>query len=90
MVLAPGERSDASGAAEADRHLSAVDNHRHRAAALRVAQHAVELCGVLLDVDVGEVYMPPFIILTGGEGVGSRVFAEDVDHLDILTSVIGV
>jgi hypothetical protein len=70
----------ASGAAEADRHLLAVDDHRHRPASLAEGQHALELRRVLLDVDVLERNVPPIKILPGGLRVGSRVFAEDVDH----------
>ena len=72
--------SHASGAAEADDHLVAVDDDRDGATALAVAEHPLQIRGVLLDVDVGEGLMPPFIILTGGDGVRSSVFAEDVDH----------
>jgi hypothetical protein len=80
-----GPALHASGAAEADRHFLAVDDHRHHAAALAVAQHPFELRRVLLDVYIRERLMPPFIILTGGQGVGSSVFAEDVDHTAIVS-----
>jgi len=59
--------SDASGAAEADRDLAAVvDDHGDGAAAVGVAEHALELRGVFLDVDVLERNVPPFMILPGG------------------------
>jgi hypothetical protein len=73
--------SDASGAAEADGHLaSVVDDDRNGAAAHRVAEHALQLFGVLLDVDVLERNVPPFMILPGGLRVGSGVLAKDVNH----------
>ena len=71
---------DASGAAEADRHLIAVHNHRHGAAPVAEPQHALELGRTLLDVDVLERNMPPLKVVTGGLRVRSGVFAEDVDH----------
>ena len=80
--LAPtlGAALDASGAAEADRHLIIVHDHRHGAAALAELQHAPELRRVLFDVDVLEQDLPPLKIVTGGLRVRSGVFAEDVDH----------
>jgi hypothetical protein len=72
--------SDASGAAEADRHLIAVDDHGDGAAAAAVRQHALERRRVLLDVEVLERNVPPLKILPGGLRVRSGVFAEDVDH----------
>jgi len=77
---AHGGRSDASGAAEADRHLFTVDDHRHGAAALGVAEHSLEIGGVLLHVDVFERDVPPLKIVPGGSRVGSSVFAKDGDH----------
>jgi hypothetical protein len=73
-----------SGAAEPDRHLLAVDDHRHRAPSLAVGQHALQLRRVLFDVDVLERNMPPIKIFPGGLCVGSGVFAEDVDHVPIV------
>jgi hypothetical protein len=49
-------------------------------------QHAFEVCGVLLHLEVFERNVPPGVILTGGFRVGSGVFAEDQDwHLHDLT-----
>jgi hypothetical protein len=76
--------SDSSGTAETDRHLIAVDDHRHGAAAVGVAQHPLEIGGLLLDVDVFERNMPPFIVVTGGSSVGSSVLAVDRDHPSIV------
>jgi hypothetical protein len=45
-----------------------------------VLEHARELRTVPLDVHVLERNVPPFILLTGGEGVGSRVLPENVHH----------
>ena len=78
--LRTGAVSNASGAPEADRHLAPLDDDRHRAATLAELEHPRELGRVLLDVDVGELEMPPCIVVTGGLRVGSGVFAEDVDH----------
>jgi len=81
FVDAQPERGlDASSAAEPDRHLIAVNNHRHRAAALAECQHALQPRRVLLDVDVVERNLPPLKIVTGGLRVGSGVLAEDEDH----------
>ena len=76
----PGSPSHPSRASEADRHLVAVDDHGHLASPLREGQHAVEGRRVLLDVDGLESGAPPCMVLTGGQGVRSRVLAEDVDH----------
>ena len=72
--------SNPSRATEADRHLLAVDDHRHGAAAVAKGQHPRQRGGVLLHVEVFERNLPPLKILTGGLRVGSRVFAEDVNH----------
>ena len=72
--------SNASGAAEADCHLIAVNDHRHGTAPVAVPQHALELRRILLDVDVLERNLPPLKIVTGGLRVRSGVLAEDVDH----------
>jgi hypothetical protein len=72
--------SDASGAAKANRDLIAVDNDRHGAATLAVAEHPLQIGGALLDVDVFELHVPPLKILPGGLRVGSSVLAEDGDH----------
>jgi hypothetical protein len=68
---------NASGAAEADRDLLAVDDHGHVAASAAPGEHPLQICGVLLDVDVLERDTPPCVVLTGGLGVRSGVFAED-------------
>jgi hypothetical protein len=72
--------SDSSRAAEADRHLIAVNNHRHDAAPLAEPEHPLELRRVLLDVDELERNMPPLKVVTGGLRIRSSLFAEDVDH----------
>jgi hypothetical protein len=74
-------RLHASGAAEADRDLVAVDDHRHGAAAVAVVEHPLQLGGMLLDVDVLERNVPPLKVVPGGLRIGSGVFAEDVDHI---------
>jgi hypothetical protein len=75
---------NASRAAEPDRHLIAVNNHRHRASALAEFEHAPQPRRVLLDVDVLERDLPPLKVVTGGLRIGSGVFAEDEDHVSIL------
>jgi hypothetical protein len=71
---------DASRAAEPDRHLVAVNDHRHRASALAESQHPLQLRRVLFDVDVLERDLPPLKVVTGGLGIRSGVLAEDEDH----------
>src|ERR1044071_3377575 len=73
-----------SGPAKPDRHLLAVDDHRHRAASLAVAEHPLERRRVLLDVVVLDRHLPPRVIVPGGSRVGSRVLAEDVDHTSLI------
>jgi hypothetical protein len=80
FALQLSARLDASGAAEADRDLIAVNDHRHCAAPVAVHQHAREGRGVLLDVEVLERNMPPLKVVTGGLRIRSGVFAEDGDH----------
>jgi hypothetical protein len=70
-------RSHPSSASEAEYHLAIFDDDRDLAAAFAVLQHPLQIGRILLDVDVLERDMPPFIVLTGGCGVGSRVLAED-------------
>ena len=86
LFLAPSLSAwlDASRAAETDRHLIAVDDHRHGTAPAAVPQHALEPRRALLDVDVLERNVPPLKVVTGGLCVGSSVFAKDVDHGDIV------
>ena len=81
-------RLDASGAAETNRDACALDDHRNVAAALAELEHPLQVCGVLLHVDVVERYVPPFKILTGGEGVRSSILAENqrvrvLGHVDL-------
>jgi hypothetical protein len=66
FALELSARLDASGAAEADRDLLAVNNHGHRAAPVAVNEHAREGRGVLLDVEVLERNVPPLKVVTGG------------------------
>lgn len=87
LHVPPTAGSDASGAAETDGHLVAVDDHRHGAAPLAVPEHALEIAGVLLDVDVVDFNVPPLIVVPGGSRVGSGVLAEDGNHLPILIGV---
>jgi hypothetical protein len=84
VAPARGAQLDASGAAEPDRDAIVLDDHRHRTSALAVAEHALQLRRVLLDVDVFERNVPPLIVGPGGLRVGSGVFAEDVDHIGIV------
>ena len=77
--------SDASGAAESNRHGAAVvDDHRNRAAPLAVTEHPLQLRRIFLDVDVLERHVPPLMVLPGGLRIRSRVLAEDVDHRHIV------
>jgi hypothetical protein len=66
FALELSARLDASGAAEADGDLVAVNDHGHRAAPVAVHEHARESCSVLLDVEVLERNVPPLKIVTGG------------------------
>src|ERR1051325_6582005 len=77
-------RLDSSGAAKTDRDLVPVDDDRDGAPPLAELEHPLQLRGVLLDVDVGELDMPPCIVVTGGLRVGSGVLAEDLDHPSIV------
>lgn len=70
---------DASSPAEADRDLSVLHDHGHGAAPAAQPQHPLQLGGVLLDVDVLDLDMPPDEILTGGLRVRSGVLAENRD-----------
>jgi hypothetical protein len=87
FALELSARLDASGAAEADRDLVAVNDHRYRAAPVAVHEHARESCSVLLDVEVLERNLPPLKVVTGGLRVRSGVFAEDENHVSILLRV---
>ena len=77
---APGSSLDASRTAEPDRHFGAVQDDRYVPAPPGHGEHAIERRSILLDVDVLELDTPPDMVLTGGQRVGSRVLAEDVDH----------
>jgi hypothetical protein len=77
----------ASGAAEPDRHLIAVNDHRNRAAAIAEPEHPLQPRLVFLDVDVLERNLPPLKVVTGGLRVRSGVFAEDENHVSILLRV---
>ena len=78
-------RSNPSRAAEADRHLLAVHDHRHRAPSAAEGQHPREGRSVFFHVEVFERNLPPLKVVTGGLCVRSSVLAEDVDHVAILT-----
>jgi hypothetical protein len=81
----PGLPSHASSAAEADRHRAVLDDDGHAALPLRELQHAFEVRGVLLDLEVLERDVPPGVVLTGGFRVGSGVLPEDEHwHVAIL------
>ena len=81
LWTASSGRSDPSGATrEPDRDLLTIDDDGHLADTLAVRQHPLEISLALLHVDVFERDSPPFIILTGGLGVGSGVLAENQDH----------
>src|SRR5262245_9218462 len=76
---------DASGAPEPDGHRAGlVDNHGHGAAAVRVAEHPLQLGRLLLDVDVFERDVPPLMVCPGGFRVRSTILAEDLHHEMIL------
>jgi hypothetical protein len=54
-----------------------------------VVEHALQVGRVLLDVDVFEPDVPPGVLLTGGFGIGSGVFAEDQHgHMRDLSSPV--
>jgi hypothetical protein len=83
--------SDASGAAESDRHGAAVvDDHGNRATPFAVTEHPLQLRRIFLDVDVLERHVPPLMVLPGGLRVRSRVLAEDVDHASIVRGRIRI
>src|SRR6476620_4134835 len=77
-------RLNPSGPAEPDRHLLAVDDHRHRAASLAVREHPLERRRVLLDVEILDCHLPPRVIVPGGSRIRSGVFPEDVDHAPLI------
>jgi hypothetical protein len=85
-VRSHGARLDPSSAAETDCDLVVLDDHRHGATPVGVAEHPLKLRRVLLDVDVLERDMPPLIVVTGGLRVRSGVFAEDVNHPAIVSA----
>ena len=84
MNAQPERGLDASSAAEPDRHLIAVNDHRNRAAALAEPEHPLQPRLVFLDVDVLERNLPPLKVVTGGLRIRSGVFAEDENHVSIL------
>jgi hypothetical protein len=43
-----------------------VDDDGDGASAAGVAEHPLQLCGILLDVDVFERDVPPFVVIPGG------------------------
>jgi hypothetical protein len=47
--------------------------------AFAVAEHALERCRILLDVQILDRDVPPIKVFTGGLRVGSSVLAEDQD-----------
>jgi hypothetical protein len=79
---------DPSTATVADGHLAVFDDDGHVAAAVAEGQHALEIGGVLLDVDVVDGETALRVRRTGVAGVGSGVLAEDDDrwHLALLRS----
>jgi hypothetical protein len=86
MTAEPAACSDASGSPEANRHPAVFDDDRHTPLPHGVRQHPREAGLILLDVDVFERDVPPLIVVTGGLRIGSGVFAEDVDHTNIVRS----
>ena len=69
-----------SGSSESDRDFLPLQDHRHLPAAGEL-NHALELIGVRLDVDVVEGNLASRVVLTGRGCVGSGVLAEDLDGL---------
>ena len=78
------QQLDTSGAAKPDGHLPLVHDDGHGATTVAEAEHPLELAGILLDVDVFDLDMPPLVVVTGGLRVGSGVLAENVDHTSTL------
>src|SRR3970282_924618 len=78
--VAAGDSLDPSGPAEADRDLVAVHDDGDLPLPLRVRQHAVEVGRAFLHVQILERHLAHGEILTGRQGVGSRVLAENKYH----------
>jgi len=55
------------------------DDHGHLTAALGVAEHTLEIGLLFLDVEVLDMKSASGVVLTGRQGVGSGVLAEDLD-----------
>ena len=74
----PAEQLDLSATPiESDDDLAAIYNHWDSASALGMLKHPLHPRGILGDIDVLESYPPFAVVLTGGRGVGSGIFAED-------------
>ena len=81
MVRAPRRGAlHPSGSPESDRDFLPFQDDRHLPAAGEL-DHALQLLGVRLDVDVGEGNLASRVVLTGRGCVGSGVLAEDLDGL---------
>jgi hypothetical protein len=82
-----GLRLHPSGTAETDCHATLFDDDRDLAFASCQSQHPLQFGRVFLDVDITKRNVPLLVILTGGCGVGSSVFAKNLDvvcHTSIL------
>ena len=69
----------ASCSAEPDRDATVDDDHGHLTAALGVAEHALEIGLLLLDVEVLDMKPASGVVLTGRQGVRSGVLTEDLN-----------
>jgi hypothetical protein len=68
-----------SGAAEADGHFAALDDHRHLATAIGMLQHFRQRIIVFEHVAVFEGNLPAREGLPGRGGIRSKFFAENYD-----------
>jgi hypothetical protein len=66
-----------SRAPEPDRYASVHDDDRYLPPTEWVAEHAFELGGLFLDVEVLDLKPASGVVLTGRQRVGSGVLAED-------------
>jgi hypothetical protein len=73
--------SDLSGAAEADTHLAAGQQHRDAALAVGKAQHLRQGLGILGDIPKNDRETLFVFSLPGSKGERSGLFAEDGDLL---------
>ena len=68
---------DRSGAAEADRHLAAFDDHRNLALVVGEGEHLCKSRRVAEHVDIFEGDLASRVVLTGTPRVLSEILPED-------------